>query len=172
MVRGRVVIDDIARADGRILVVHVIHGAIAESADDGVARAAVVPDAVGGIGDRAGEGDVRDELARLDVVDEGMARAQRQSARGRAVGVAHGQAAHRAVDVVEGRPRGIDRAVGPGHGPIGGRALEEEAVDESRSPRSRSCRRAGPDLRPGCSLHRHWSRGAGVVDGIARPLCR
>ena len=66
-----------------------------------------------------------------DVVDEGVARAERQAVRAvvdRAVVVADRQAAHRAVDVVELRPGIVDRPV------VARRCARSAVVPSKRKP--------------------------------------
>ena len=96
---GAVVVNQRGHADRLEAVGGIVDRQLREAAADRVAPVAVVPDAVGGVGDRAREDDGV-ELFRIEVVDEGPASLVRRVALHK---VAHREAAHRAVEKVEFR---------------------------------------------------------------------
>ena len=95
---GAVVVNQRGHADRLEAVGGIVDRQLREAAADRVAPVAVVPDAVGGVGDRAREddgGELLCRIVRLEVVDEGAASLVRRAALDL---VAHREAAHRAVD--------------------------------------------------------------------------
>ncbi len=87
-----------------------------------------MPDAVGCGAQGSRIDDVFQDLVLSDVVEECVARADGQ-VRHRTVGVAHGEAAHCAVNISELRVGIVDRPVAIALRQFGGCSLEEEALD-------------------------------------------
>src|SRR5579859_6172718 len=118
-----VVVDQVGLAEGMILIGEIVDGIGTVAAANRVARAPVVPDAVGGVALGTRKDDIGQKTALSDGIYECVTRRALLT-----VVVPDGQAPHRAVDEIVHRPRFVDRPVVAAVSKIGGRPLEEKTV--------------------------------------------